>query len=268
MNQKKFLLRGTDHVQQLLNDQVFSYSRLKLFEDCPYRWFLKYVERIEQDDVLPLMLGKAVHAAIESKMNGLSDKDALLNGWEEVDYFDFDLHEYERLFQNANVQRGEALNDNVEVERHFTIHLDGDDSPRLQGYIDVIRTLFGAYEIIDWKTNRVIYEPMDNMQLALYAWAISKTHNVTDVTGTLFFLRFYREKRKSKLFRSEEMESARKWALDIANAVTQGLDDYFNHDKPMGDCFPAKAHSGCATCPFADRCLNENPKISEGVFVI
>lgn len=258
------------HVENLMKDQVFSYSRLKLFEGCPFRWYLKYVENHEEGDSMPLMLGKAVHKAIEEKLLGKSDKEALLQGWKEVDYYAIDLVEYETLFQRANVVRGDALRPNTEVEKHFTLPLNGEGSPKLQGFIDMVQQVFGTYSFTDWKSNRLKYEPMDNMQLALYAWALSIIYNVPQVTGTLFFLRFFKDNVKSQLFTKVEMEEARSWALDLANEIQANLEKHFLQHMPLEECFPAKGNPGCSNCPFAIRCAIQYPNIlkSEGVFVL
>lgn len=261
---------NSEQVKNLMKNQVFSYSRLSLFEECPYQWFLKYVLKLNEGEALPLMFGKAVHKAIEEKMNGLPDKEALLAGWKEVDFYPLNLVEYETLFRRANVEIGDAKRPNVDTEQHFVLPLAGEGSPRIQGYIDVTRQIFGTVEFIDWKTNRMMYEPMDNMQLPLYAWAISQIHNVSQVIGTLFFLRFFKGNVKSKIFYQEEMEQARLWALRIATNIQLAMNNYFVHKQPFEDCFPAKANRRCANCPFADMCVTSYPKINqcEGVFVI
>jgi RecB family exonuclease len=255
-------------IEQLLKDNLFSYSRLKLFEECPYRWFLKYVLKLEEGETLPLMFGKAVHKAIEEKMLGKTDKEALLEGWKEVEYYSFNLIEYEALFRRANVSQGEANRPNVDTEQHFVLNLEGEGSSQIQGYIDVTRRIFGTLSFTDWKTNRVKYEPMDNMQLALYAWALAHIHNVTEVTGTLFFLRFFKDNAKTFTFKKQEMENARQWALNLANAINLALTELLAGRKSLEECFPARANQGCANCPFADICLFNYPKIKivEGVF--
>lgn len=265
MNESEF----KQHVAKMMKEQVFSFSRLKLFESCPFRWYLKYVLKNEEGESLPLMLGKAVHKAIEEKLLGKSDKESLLEGWKEVDYYPIDLFEYEKLFQRANVVRGDSLRPTVEVEKHFTLPLDGEGSPKLQGFIDLVQQIFGLYSFTDWKTNRVSYEPMDNMQLALYAWALSIIYNVSEVTGTLFFLRFFKDNVKTHTFKKADMEAARQWALNLANEINSRLEDVFVHNKDMASCFPAKSNNGCANCPFAVECLTNYPNIlkSEGVFV-
>lgn len=266
MNEKEFNL----HVKELMNNQVFSFSRLKLFESCPYRWFLRYVMKIEESEALPLMLGKAVHKAIEEKMLGKTDKEALLEGWAEVEYYPLDLVEYEALFKRANVTRGSAQKSDVEVEKHFTMPLNGQGSPKIQGYIDVILRIFGTVSFTDWKTNRLKYDPLDNMQLALYAWALSQIYNVTEVTGTLFFLRFFKDNAKTFTFRRAEMEKARLWALNLANEVNSSLNRHFVQKEQLSDCFPALANEGCRNCPFATQCVMNFPNIqkNKGVFTL
>lgn len=259
-----------EHIESLLSNQVFSYSRLKLFEECPLKWFFKYVLKIEEENVLPLDLGKAVHKAIEMKMIGYDDKQALLEGWQEVDFYPLNLQEYEALYKRANVSKGDANRDNVHTELHFKLPLaEEEGSPIIQGFIDEHREIFGTYQFTDWKTNRVMYEAMDNMQLALYAWAISKIYNVSQVRGTLFFLRFFKGNIKSHTFEQSDMEQARNWAFANAELIREKLNDHFIVQKPLEDCFPAKANPNCSHCPFADMCVQMYPKIkeSEGVFI-
>jgi hypothetical protein len=246
---------------------IFSFSRLNLFESCPFRWYLTYIEKRETEMSLPLALGRAVHKAIEQKMKGDTDKDALLKGWKDVEYYDFNLTEYEELYRRANVVQGEANSPSVEVEKHFTLYLDGEGSPRVQGYIDVVRHIFGTVSFDDWKTNHQMYEPMDTMQLPLYAWALSQIYNVDQVTGTLFFLRFYKNNRKTFVFSKKEMEQARQWALKVAEEILAAKNDVENGHRRFEDCFPAKANSSCTNCPFATECIERYPKNIKGVFI-
>jgi len=47
---------------------VFSYSRLKQYSDCPQSFFYKYVLEMEEPISEALALGKAVHAALERSL--------------------------------------------------------------------------------------------------------------------------------------------------------------------------------------------------------
>ena len=35
----------------LIEDMVWSYSRIKAFDDCPYRWYLKYIRHLHGKDM-------------------------------------------------------------------------------------------------------------------------------------------------------------------------------------------------------------------------
>lgn len=252
------------NIDLLIEERTFSFSRLSIIEECLYLYYLKYVEQVPVDDeTLPLALGKAVHKAIEEKLKGADDKQALLSGWKEVEYYPFDLVEYETLFRNSNVKKGEALNGDVQTEIHFKLPLDEkSDSPYIQGYIDYLRNVFNMYDFQDWKTNRIMYEPTDTFQLPLYAWSISKLYNVESVSGALYFLRFYRDRRKSKVFMKDDMENARQWALSLANKALNSLKS-FKMGKPLEEAFPPTLNKRCMYCPFAYICLSTYESIEK-----
>ena len=251
------------NVEVLLDERTFSFSRLSLIEQCLYAYFLKYVEQVKVDeDKSYLMLGKAVHKAIEEKIKGLDDKQALLAGWKEVDFYPLNLEEYERLFRQAKVSRGEALSEFAKTELHFKIPLsDKADTPYLQGFIDYLREVFGSYDFTDWKTNRSMYETTETYQLALYAAALHYMYGVQYVTGTLYFLRYFKNNRKSKSFTLNDMNAALKWALDIAEDTLQRLSDLNEGLKNIEEAFPPSLNDKCSFCPFAHICVNQYPNI-------
>lgn len=251
------------NIKTLLNERTFSFSRLSLIEDCLYAYFLKYVEQVVVDDEKSyLMLGKAVHKAIEEKLNGLDDKQALLAGWKEVDYYPLKLEEYEWLFRQSKVNRGEALSEFSKTEIHFKIPLsEKPDTPYLQGYIDYLREVYGVYDFTDWKTNGKMYEPTKTKQLALYALALHVLHGATSIRGTLHFLRFYKDARKMKTFIEDDMFKAKKWALVLAEDTLQRLSDLKDGLKTVEEAFPPKLNDKCTFCPFAHICVSKYPKV-------
>jgi CRISPR/Cas system-associated exonuclease Cas4 (RecB family) len=250
-----------ENIESLLNERTFSFSRLSLIENCLYAYFLKYVEQISVDDEKDyLMLGKAVHKAIEEKLKGLDDKQALIAGWKEVDYHPFNLEEYEWLFRQSKVIRGEALGEYAQTEIHFKIPLtDKPFTPYLQGYIDYLRVVYGSYDFTDWKTNRKMYEPSETYQLALYAVAVNVLYGVTRVTGTLHFLRFYKSARKTHTFTEIDMIKAKTWASDLAFDTLQRLSDLKDGLKTVEEAFPPKLNDKCSYCPFAHICVSKYP---------
>lgn len=65
---------------------LYSYSRLSLYETCPYRFYQKYILGKDEPVTKPLALGKAVHKAIELKINGVSEHEAIIEAIIESDF--------------------------------------------------------------------------------------------------------------------------------------------------------------------------------------
>lgn len=51
---------GEVNYAPLIDDMVWSYSRIKAFEDCPYRWYLKYIKRFHGKDMIKRTIKETV----------------------------------------------------------------------------------------------------------------------------------------------------------------------------------------------------------------
>src|SRR5699024_5959541 len=192
---------------------IFSFSRLNLYEQCPYRFYNKYILGKDEPMTQPLALGKAVHQAIDDKINGLSHDEAVLNGYAAAAFHEeLEQQEISELVERVPIQPNMGG-----TEVYFKLPLaDETDAPEIQGYID----LYSPDGVItDWKTNRNYYDITENRQLALYAWAISQIKGLETVEGVLYFLRYKKE--SSHSFTVDDMEKARLWALELANEVNE-----------------------------------------------
>src|SRR5699024_160101 len=228
---------------------IFSFSRLNLYEQCPYRFFNKYVLGKEEPVTEPLALGKAVHKAIESKRNLVSHDEAVLEG-----YMEAGCHPDIRYDDISQLATAAPVHFSGETEKYFKLPLE-EDGPVLQGYIDVVQP---DGSIIDWKTNRVPYGATETKQLALYCWAVNqlKTASCSSaVQGTYFFLRFRKE--ESFLFTSQDMEESRIWALNTANEIEEKLELYSMFPDKYKELFPANPSRLCSHCPFAIECTRD-----------
>ncbi len=61
---------GEVNYAPLIGDMVWSYSRIKAFDDCPYRWYLKYIRRLKGKDMFFSDYGSFVHKLIELYYRG------------------------------------------------------------------------------------------------------------------------------------------------------------------------------------------------------
>ncbi|MCM3711050.1 PD-(D/E)XK nuclease family protein [Sporosarcina luteola] len=229
---------------------IFSFSRLSLYESCPYRFYKKYIQGYEEPITYPLALGKGVHKAIEDKINGVSHSEAVLNGIIEADFHpEITLEEMSDLVSHAPIKKNIGA-----TEVHFKLPLSEEESaPMIQGYIDVV-TADGS-KIVDWKTNRRRYDILDNNQIGLYAWAIGQMKNRSTVEGNLYFLRFRKESKH--VFKQADMEKSRQWALGVANAITSKCEILDLIPEEAGNLFLATPSSNCRHCPFAIECFRK-----------
>lgn len=237
--------------------EIFSFSRLSLYESCPYRFYKKYVEGYEEPITYPLALGKGVHKGIEKKLNGRSDKEAITSAIIEAEFHpEVTKKELSYLIKNAPIHQ---IYPN-KVEMYFKIPLSNEEnSPYIQGYIDVV----GENFIIDWKTNRVPYDVTENNQIGLYAWALKQLTGIDEVYGSLYFLRF---KKESKfLYTVKEMEKARLWAYNLAKDIQSKLSLVKGMPELKDDLFPATPTNNCSHCTFALECFRKFSPVAKSI---
>lgn len=226
---------------------VFSFSRLNLYETCPYRFYKKYVEGFDEPETYPLALGKGVHKAVEEKLQGTEHNVAVEIGMLEANYHP-EVTRKELSWLTANAPIHQVFG---EVELHFKLPLsDEPDAPMIQGYIDVV----GDGYIIDWKTNRVAYNVRDNYQLMLYAWAMNQLYGWHEVSSSLYFLRF--KEPRTELFGLTDMEEAREWAYSLAREIQAKLSVVEAMPELKYELFPATPQSFCSHCPFSYDCFS------------
>ena len=61
---------------ELIRDMTWSYSRLECFEACPYRWFLKYIEREHDEPLFYSSFGSFMHGLLADLYRGKLTQEA------------------------------------------------------------------------------------------------------------------------------------------------------------------------------------------------
>jgi len=59
----------------LIEDMTWSYSRISSFHDCPYRWYLRYICKVEETPRFFSSYGSFVHRLLEQYYKGEASKD-------------------------------------------------------------------------------------------------------------------------------------------------------------------------------------------------
>lgn len=149
-----------------------SHSRISTFVQCPYKYDLKYNQKLETlfncDPQNPLILGHALHAGIE--------KDAV----EAVDEY---FHAYP-IIDDAHVN--EAIKLQYLIPRVKAILPEGQHEVKIEeedyiGYIDLLSHVthiedIDYYDIYDFKYSNNVDHYLDSEQLHLYKYYFEKTH--------------------------------------------------------------------------------------------
>ncbi len=65
----------------VIDNMDWSYSRLSSFDDCKYKWFMKYVLGEEESDMFYASYGKFMHKILERFYNGEITKEQMLTGY-------------------------------------------------------------------------------------------------------------------------------------------------------------------------------------------
>lgn len=231
---------------------LYSFSRLNLYQTCPYRFRRKYIDGVEEPVTKPLALGKGVHKAIEAVIQGKRVDQAVLEGWVEAGFHpEVTSKEIKHLLKNAPIQPGMG-----KTEVYFRLPLsDAPSAPELRGYID----LLAGSSLVDWKTNWKTYDVRDTHQLGLYAWAVQQLKGIQSVEGRLYFLRFKRESKQT--FKPEDSKKSRKWAYKWATKIDRRLFLLEMMPEKQDELFPATPSGACSHCPLAVECYR---KFGEG----
>jgi putative RecB family exonuclease len=187
----------------ILHMPLYSHSRLSCFENCPFKFKLKYIEKVrpETETGIEAFLGCQVHETLEKlytdlkfqKTMTLKELLAVFNdlwakNWNSrivIVRSEYKQENYRKMgekFITDFYKRYHPFGNGrtIGLEKRIVINLDKAGKYKLQGYIDRISYAGkGVYNIHDYKTNANLttqnYLDRDR-QLALYAMAIKRDY--------------------------------------------------------------------------------------------
>lgn len=238
---------------------MFSYSGLSLTGGrygCWFKFYCRYVLKLQGMPGQPLVFGKACHAVIEAAIkSGTTELPSLCNTVASAS--DLDPEEIKQCVDIPPVYA--AIKANGEAEHYFEMPLDNTPfAPGLRGYIDYHS--IGGSEVVltDWKTNRAAYDPVETHQLGLYAAYLHKKYAMP-VIGRLVFLRF--NKTEEHEYTKSDMNEALEWARETAFECESRMQKVAMGDDPY-EVFPRQS-GPCEWCEYAFFCLSDIPQIPQ-----
>ncbi|MBS3801836.1 MAG: PD-(D/E)XK nuclease family protein [Candidatus Thermoplasmatota archaeon] len=204
----------------------YSYSRLSTFEQCPFKYKLKYIDNIDPiiKDTIETFLGSIVHQTLEQLYKTLLTGyiiflDNLLTFFYHKWYEQWDdeilIVKKKYSMQHYQSRGKQFITDyynqytpfnktkTISVEDRISFSLDDEKNYQMQGYIDRLdESKSGHYEIHDYKTGSKL--PSQNQldkdrQLAIYALGVKhKYPDANDIELVWHFLKFNKELRSKR----------------------------------------------------------------------
>ena len=232
-----------------------SFTKLSLYEFCPWAYRYRYVERVPTPFAPRLVVGAIVHAVLKSFFERL--RDGLTAGADDLR----ELHEsywahaprlnprtqpemWERahaLLQGFWSANRERLGRPTLLEARFRVPLGPGGGHTLEGVVDRVDASGIGAEIIDYKSGRSAPELPERLrtQLHTYAAALPDAFDLRANRLTAYFLEDNR---------SISIEPDPAFAADVMERYTTTA------ERVSAERFDPTPGPRCARCDFADRC--------------
>tara|TARA_Y100000310_G_scaffold101376_2_gene99418 strand:- start:1630 stop:2430 length:801 start_codon:yes stop_codon:yes gene_type:complete len=170
--------------------EIFSHSKLWVYESCPEYYKIKYVDKAlpKLPISMSLFLGSVVHESLEWLYHQTKNREILVNElienyseiWDtnysnEVKIYNGSPKEYfnkgVKFLVDYYMKNKPFKENTVGIEQKVLFSLDNEERYKIQGFIDRVVFNNGVYEVHDYKTNRIMktQEELDSdRQLGLY----------------------------------------------------------------------------------------------------
>lgn len=237
---------------------IFSHSRVELYEQCPYKFALRYIDGLgtlpnyQAND--PLLLGTAMHTAIE--------KDAETAIAEYYNSFPIigDEHINEAMKIEILSKKVKAIISDLDPTFETPIH-----GHEFIGFADcLLKCGENTYLLVDFKYSNNVSKYEESKQLHLYKYFLEeKGYNIP----AMYYIFIPKVEIKQKKTESiMEFRKRLKFALETANVAIKEIEfDYTKVEQFMAekdqilnaiqnDYFPKKESKLCHWCEFESYC--------------
>lgn len=178
----------------VIDDMTWSYSRVKCFDDCPYKWFMKYIKNEEEEPMFYASFGSFMHSLLEKYYRGDVKKEDLqtefLIGFQDNVLGTRPQESTVQKYINAGLEYFKTFEDlpykPVAIEKFVRFEVGGE---KFCGFIDYLGEKDGELYIVDHKSRdlkprshrkkpTLKDQELDDMlrQLYLYAAAVHQEY--------------------------------------------------------------------------------------------
>lgn len=222
----------------LIQDMVWSYSRIKSFSDCPYKWFLRYIKKYPAKPLFFSSYGSFVHELIADYLSGKKTRSEVSSEYLE----DFSDRVKPRA-PNQTIFKN-YFRDGINYFRHITrppnkvaaveekVAFEIEGFP-FTGYIDIREeTKAGDIVITDNKSRNLKPRStrstptktdleLDDYLRQLYLYSYAVHENCGKFPSALCFNCFRTNTRIEEPFSKERYENAVVWAKESIERITE-----------------------------------------------
>lgn len=235
--------------RELINDMTWSYSRISCFDQCPYRWYMKYISGMDEEPMFYTSYGSFMHKLIEKYFTGKLTKsemklEFLSNFSKEVKGQRPPAGTVEKYIKSGikYLDGFEPFPFNmigVELKVDFTIN-----GNRFVGFIDYLGEKDGEYYIVDNKSRDLKPrskrkkptqkdKELDDMLVQLYIYAAAVKEKYGKFPKALCFNCFKSQTFIVEPFNKDAYERAIEWATKSIEIIKNEEDflpsvDYFS----------------------------------------
>mgnify|MGYP000843577521 FL=1 len=248
---------------------LYSHSRLGTYENCPFQYKLRYVDRVKPilGNTIESFMGSMVHDSLEwlyklARDSNIVSKEALINKYDELwsEKWKEDIRVVKKELTADNFKetgqtclemyydRYHPFNQAITIGLEERMMIQLPEDKKMQGYIDRLDKVGdGHFSVHDYKTsNRVPPQAKadQDRQLGLYALAVHQKYpEIKKIDLVWHYVRFDEEVRSS---RTEEQ-------LDIMVENTVNLIKDVETATELKN-FPIKTSILCNWCEFKAQC--------------
>lgn len=229
-----------------MKTSIYSYSRINTFQECPYKYKLKYIDNIESDfQSIEAFVGSCVHETLgklyrdinHGKVNLLSE---LIQFYDYI--WDKNWHENIKIVKKTYLQNHyKSMGKNyianyylkykpfqdgksIGIEKYIKVPIDEEGIYFIQGYIDRLVLKEGEkFEVHDYKTSNTLptQEQIDNdWQLPIYQLAVENMwKDAKEVKLIWFFLAF--DKKMESYRNKENLEELKLFLLQEIKKIEE-----------------------------------------------
>ena len=232
-----------------------SFTKLALYEFCPYAYRFRYVERVPAPFSAGLAVGSIVHAVLRTFFERLKSGSSTtcedlhnlhVGYWENAPVLDRERFRdiwirSEALLEEFWVANRDDFGSPVMLEHRFRLRVDGADLHSIEGVIDRVDAISGGMEVIDYKSGATPADLSHRIRTQLHTYALAVEHclgcPVTRLTA--YFLK--ENQTRSMVPDPEFAENLLERFRALGLAVSVG-----SFDPTPGSC--------CRHCDYRDRC--------------